>query len=367
MIYRNIDDLIIKGPTSKLGVGQIESLESGDIKCFTSGGETFDVNQYLVDGEYVFMNDGGSADTKYNRGKSNYSNHVFAFTTKQESLRPKFLYYYLKNNGALIETECFQGVGLKNLNKRLFGNFKVPIPSLNKQDWIIKILDKFTTLEAELEARKKQYEFYLNKVLLEHDVVYEHYKLSKLCRKIKTITWGSDAEYDYVDLSSISLGVNTIGTTEKINSQNAPSRARNIINTDDVLFATTRPLQKRIGMVPSTLNNQICSTGYCVLRSDTGTVMPKYLYFNLQGRRFYKYVETVQSGTAYPAVSNSKVMEYKIPVPPIEKQKELVNILSNFEKIVNGIFDGLPAEIEARRKQYEYYRNKLLTFEESES
>lgn len=90
--------------------------------------------------------------------------------------------------------------------------------------------------------------------------------------------------------------------------------------------------------------------------------MPQYLFFALTTSDFYNYVENNQEGAGYPAISNSKVKKYKIPLPPLAEQARIVAILDKFDKLVNDISEGLPAEIKARRKQYEYYREKLLTF-----
>ncbi len=78
-------------------------------------------------------------------------------------------------------------------------------------------------------------------------------------------------------------------------------------------------------------------------------------------------MESVQKGSAYPAVSDSDVKKYKIPIPPLVEQERIVAILDRFDALVNDITQGLPAEIAARRKQYEYYRDKLLTFKEKVS
>ena len=121
---------------------------------------------------------------------------------------------------------------------------------------------------------------------------------------------------------------------------------------------------KRITIVPEKYDNQICSTGYCVLRPNLDKIIPEWLYYNLQTNKYYDYVESFQQGASYPSISDSAVKSYKIPIPPLTKQEQIVNVLSKFDKLVNDISEGLPAEIEARRKQYEYYRNKLLSFEE---
>ena len=83
--------------------------------------------------------------------------------------------------------------------------------------------------------------------------------------------------------------------------------------------------------------------------------------------KFKNYVEENQSGSAYPAITDNKVKEFKIPIPPIEKQKEIVAILDKFDTLTNSISEGLPREIELRQKQYEYYRDLLLSFPKEQS
>ena len=109
-------------------------------------------------------------------------------------------------------------------------------------------------------------------------------------------------------------------------------------------------------------HNQICSTGFCVLRANQKELLPKFLFFILTTAGFANYVENNQEGAGYPSISNSVVKKYKIPIPPLTEQNRIVAILDKFDKLVNDISVGLPAEIQARRKQYEYYRGKLLDF-----
>ncbi len=152
---------------------------------------------------------------------------------------------------------------------------------------------------------------------------------------------------------------------QTITSENAPSRAQQIVNTNDILFGTTRPTLKRYTIIGENLNNQICSTGFCVLRPNTDLILPKYLFFLLKSNSFYLYVENNQEGAGYPSISNSKVKNFTFPLPSLEEQERIVNILDQFDALVNDIKTGLPAEIKARRAQYEYYRKKLLTFQKT--
>ena len=150
--------------------------------------------------------------------------------------------------------------------------------------------------------------------------------------------------------------------TETINSSNSPSRAQQIVFEDDVIFGTTRPTLKRFCFIPEKYDGQICSTGFCILRADTNKVLPKYLYFSITTSTFNAYVKHNQEGASYPSISNIKVKQFQIPIPPLAEQARIVSILDKFDTLVNSISEGLPREIELRQKQYEYYRDYLLSF-----
>ncbi|NMB01292.1 MAG: restriction endonuclease subunit S, partial [Firmicutes bacterium] len=162
-----LQTLWVRGPKSKVGVRKAQAMTEGTVPCYTSGEAVYKVTEYLVDGDYIFVNDGGSADFKYHEGKAYYTDHVVAITTK-ESIKAKYLYYYLQNTKEYIDANLFRGSGLKNLSITELGNYLIPLPPLPVQEEIVRILDTFTELiaelkaelKAELAARKKQYEFY---------------------------------------------------------------------------------------------------------------------------------------------------------------------------------------------------------------
>ena len=251
----------------------------------------------------------------------------------------------------------------------VYSKFQIPIPPLPIQKEIVTILDSFTQLEAELEARRAQYAYYRAKLLNFNNKRggYNWLTLRELCLKTDNMKWkeNDNIDFKYIDLSSVDRMSNKITETQIITSQNAPSRAQQIVRNNDVIFGTTRPTLKRYCLITPEYDGQICSTGFCVLRANTEMILPKYLFFVLTTSDFYNYVENNQEGAGYPAISNSKVKEYKMAVPSIEEQNRIVEVLDKFDSLVNDISIGLPAEIDGRRKQYNYYRGKLLTFKQS--
>ncbi|MBR3313903.1 MAG: restriction endonuclease subunit S [Atopobiaceae bacterium] len=184
--------------------------------------------------------------------------------------------------------------------------------------------------------------------------------LEELCEKTTNIKWreAGAAEYSYIDLTSVDIRLRRIVDTSSVNAGNAPSRAQQIVQTGDVVFATTRPTQMRVCVIPQEYDGQICSTGFCVLRPSQ-CITTNYLMHALGTGDFCKYLEDNQTMGNYPAISNKKLLKYRIPVPPMEVQQEIVRVLDSFAK--------LEAELEVRRHQYVYYRDKLFDFAGRES
>lgn len=243
----------------------------------------------------------------------------------------------------------------------------IPIPPLDVQAEIVRILDAFTAVTAELTAelnmREKQYQYYRDKLLTfsDNEIIWK--SLGDLVLPTQNIKWKETlSSYRYIDLSSVDKVNNNIGETLEISSKNAPSRAQKIVKEADIIFATTRPTQMRVAIIPKQFNEQIASTGYCILRANQEEVIPKWIYYNLSLARFKAYLEENQSGVAYPAISDGLVKEFMIPVPSLKEQKRIVEILDKFEALTHSITEGLPKEITLREQQYEYYREQLIDF-----
>lgn len=331
------------------------------------------INSYDYEGDYLtWTTDGANAGSIFYRtGKFSITNVCGLLSVKVDYVNLKFLYYYLS---IVAKKYVNEGMGNPKLMSNVMAKIKVAVPPLPVQEEIVKVLDTFTELGKELgkelEKRKQQYEYYRNKLLTsenmknKQDIMFR--PLDDVCNKVSTIRWkdNRDKEYKYIDLSSLNRDNNTIEETTIITNENAPSRAQQIVKKGDVLFGTTRPTLKRYCIVPDEYDNQICSTGYCVLRANTDIILPKYLFFSLTTDSFYKYVFEKQSGAGYPSISDALVKKYTIPIPPLDEQERIVEILDKFDSLVNGISEGLPAEVNARKQQYEHYRNKLLTFDE---
>ena len=251
-----------------------------------------------------------------------------------------------------------------------YANKLIPIPPLPVQTEIVKILDALTALTSELTSelilRQKQYEYYREKLLSEEELGKVGFKwktLEELVEKTQNIRWKNNTKtYRYIDLTSVDRENNNITGTTEINALNAPSRAQKIVKENDVIFATTRPTQQRVALISKEFSDEIASTGYCVLRAKTNIVLPKWLFYFLSTINFKNYVEENQSGSAYPAISDSKVKEFRIPIPEVTIQQSIIEKLDKFYSLTNSLLHGLPKEINNRKKQYSYYQKELLNF-----
>ena len=342
---------------------------------------------------------------------------------KIENFSPRFLFHILTSDmfkSHLAKVSAASSSTINNINNDTWKNFQIPVPPLAVQEEIVRILDKFTSLTAELTAeltaRRKQYEYYRDALLTPpftsvrfdyahrpttdrnnnqlrvlgstgsptkarllsgaeasnveasegtREAKVEMKKLGEICQQISNIKWKYEKNsFQYIDLTSVDRETHEIINTTKIDSSNAPSRALQIVKENDVLFGTTRPMLKRSTFISKEFDGQICSTGYCVLRPNQEIVKPRYIYHHINSSLFYQYVETHQQGASYPAISDADVKNFTIPLPPLSVQQRIVNVLDNFDAICSDLKIGLPAEIDARKKQYEYYCDLLLTFAE---
>lgn len=184
--------------------------------------------------------------------------------------------------------------------------------------------------------------------------------IGEVIHRTTNIKWAEveDEEYRYIDLTSVDRITHTIAETQIITRENAPSRAQQVVRVGDVIFGTTRPMLKRYTLIPPEYDGEICSTGYCVLRPNTEIVLSNFLFHLLGTDDFYVHVEANERGASYPAITDGAVKAFRVPVPPVEVQREIVRVLDAF----TALEAELEAELEARRRQYHYYRDRLLAF-----
>ena len=364
--YKPIGELIVKAPKSSSGVGNIALMNKGNIKAFTSGNKSFFVDKYLVDGEYIYMNDGGQADVKYGFGKAYYSDHVFAFTSNVMNVR--FLFHYLLKISDLINKDYFRGGGIKNLVKVDFMKIEIPVPPKEVQDEIVRILDNFTNLTAELTAeltaRKKQYDYYSEKFFSE--IQSPIFKISDICSVYDGIH--QTPKYKAFGIPFVSVeNIEDIYSTTKF------------ISTEDFAKYKVKPQKNDVFMTRITagiigkcfvIEKDIDIAYYvslALLRPNINLILPKYLKLYIESGYGKKELDKyILHNATPPKINKDAIGMVMIKVPTLSEQRKIVSILDSFYNNCNDIKDGLPLEIELRQKQYEYYRDKLLNFKRLE-
>lgn len=254
-------------------------------------------------------------------------------------VNPKYIYY-------LMQTIDFDSTTHKRYWISKYSKIIVKLPSKDEQEKEVAKLDKIFAYLEELSDNYndllKLKNNLINK-LLDNYLYNEDYEIKPIedvvlkTEKIKQQDIDTGNEYLYVDLSSVDRATHNIGNTQRVSKNNIPSRAKQIILEDDILFGTTRPLLKRTCIVPKKYNKQLASTGFCVLRADKTQVLPEWIYYNLWSFKFYDYIEPFQRGSSYPAVSDKQVKQYEITVPPIDVQKNYIGKLKDIFNLIQDI------------------------------
>lgn len=285
-------------------------------------------------------------------------NSCYSIDVIDENVDWNYIYYCLKNGEVKLLGEQQKG-GIPAVSKKQVEQFKIPLPPLPIQQEIVRILDTFTNLTAELTAeltaRRKQYEYYRDELLKTGEQVslYEVAQYSKDRILASELT---DENYVGVD----NLLPNKQG---KIKSEHTPIEGKFTgFVKGDILIGNIRPYLKKIWF-----SDCVGGTNGDVLTIrviDKERVLPRFLYFALSTESFFNYDMNNAKGAKMPRGDKKAVMNYQFYLPSLEIQEKVVSILETFDNLCNGFEYGLPAEIYARQQQYEYYRDELLNFKE---
>ena len=164
---------------------------------------------------------------------------------------------------------------------------------------------------------------------------WEWKKLSELIEKTSKANPSEDFpddNFEYIDISSIDNENKVIISTKTMKGRDAPSRARQVVKSGDLLVSTVRPNLNAVALIPPKYDNEICSTGFCILRTDKQQIIPEYLYLISRSEYFISSLVKACSGANYPAVRSSDVKSVLIPLPPLPTQRRIVAILEKAEQ-----------------------------------
>jgi type I restriction enzyme S subunit len=282
-----------------------------------------------------------------------------------QSVLPRFAFYYCFLLGEWCKQHIHQG-GFASVDMEGFKKYPFPIPSLSEQERIVGILDTFTAsidnLKEQIAQRRKQYEYYRDELLdLEGKEGVEMKTLGEVCI-IKNGYTPSTKNSDFWDGGTLSwFTLEDIRKNGRILNDAIKHitplgvKKGGLFSANSIIVSTTATIGEYALILTDFLCNQQIS---CLSIKDTNIVLPKFLYF-LAPHIGEWCKKNVNGGGSLLIVSTNKLQKVTIPIPSLSEQQRIVSILDTFEASIQN----LEAQLEQRQKQYEYYRNKLLTFE----
>ena len=281
----------------------------------------------------------------------------------------KYVYFFLKHNQERI-FGTKKGSGVPHVHGSSIAKFLIPIPPLPIQQEIVRILDTFTgldaELQAELEARKKQYEHYRNQLLKFEGKEVEWKTLGEVCQFVRG-PFGGAIKKDCFIASGYAVYEQQhaiYGNTDIryfISDEKYKELRRFEVMPGDLIMSCSGTMGK-IAIIPE--NAPIGVINQALLKFTVRKlVRNRYFKYYFETKISQQMNNEAKGGAIKNVASVGVLKKINIPIPPLPEQDRIVSILDRFEALVNV---ELPAEIAARRKQYEYYREKLLTFKRAE-
>lgn len=347
----------------------------------------------------MIINVGASAGTVGFCDKAFWSSDGCFCLSHSADVQSKFAYYYLSNNQKDFVSKV-RHAGIPTLDAKVIRDYVIPVPPIEVQDEIVRILDTFSAhaaeLQAELQARKEQYEYYRNLLLTFNPSACGCGTDGE--QEIKVTTWGGHS-YEIAWKTMGEIGKFFGGLTGKSKSDFTNGNARfisymnvytnialnqhleefvyigkdekqNTLEYGDAIFTGSSETPDECGMssvvttVPSEplYLNSFCF-GYRL--ENKSLFVPDFLKHLLRSKSVRSQIAKTANGVTRFNVSKALFAKIVLPIPPYELQMKIASILDRFETLVNDLTQGLPAEIAAVKEQYEYYRNKLLTFKKA--
>lgn len=364
---------------AKLSRGKVMSKQfleenKGEYPVYSSqtanNGEIGRISSFEYDGEYItWTTDGANAGTVfYRKGKFSITNVCGLVEINSAQLLTKFVYYYLT-----ISTKKYvsSGMGNPKLMSNVMGKIKIPIPPLEIQEKIVQILDKFTDyvtelaseLASELALRQKQYSYFRDYLLNfdedgsggANNKVYqvEWKMLNEYLKKGKgTKITASQMKLLHKDGAPIRIFAGG-KTYADVNYGDIPDKD---IHTEEAIVVKSRGIiDFEYCTEPFSFKNEFWSYS-----SDNENINLRYIYHYLVHNK--EHFQNIANNMQMPQISSNDTEKFKIPVPSLEIQSRIVQVLDNFDTVCHDLNIGLPKEIELRQKQYEFFREKLLTF-----
>lgn len=309
---------------------------------------------------YVSWNEGN-----YFRGNLNYS----ATIKDKSKLSARFLYFYLKNNSVEIEKLCTFN-GIPALNKENLEKLTIPIPPLEIQEEIVKILDKFTDyvteLTTELTLRQKQYNYYRDKLFTFEGEEVEWKTLGEIAtiqrgaspRPISKFLTDNEDGVPWIKIGDTNVNSKFVENTNQKITKEGAKKSRLLKKGDFILSNSMSFGRPYILKIDGAIHD-----GWASISDFEDFVISDYLYHYLVLNKTQQYWASKINSGSVSNLNSEIIKSLNVPIPSFEVQLKIVKFLDYFNELTSNLSEGLPKEIGLRQKQYEYYRDKLLSFD----
>ena len=341
-----------------------------------------DLSSYVVQKDDIVVAMSGATTGKIGINTTNeilYLNQrVGKFIPQEKVLNRFYLYHWLMSQSGNIMKAALGSGAQPNLSTATMKKFRIPLPPLPVQCEIVRILDNFTALTsaltAELTAQRKRYSGLLNSLLSYEGHSAQDGVLWKKLGDIAEIARGGNLQKkDFVDSGFPCIHYGQIYTkygvyaTETLTfvEETVGANSKKAVTGDIIMAVTSENIEDVCKSLAWLGDRDVAVSGHTAIIHHNQN--PKYLSYYFLTEHFYKQKCRLVHGTKVMEVTPSKLNDILIPIPSLEEQQRIVDILDRFDKLCNDLSEGLPAEIAARQKQYEYYRDKLLTFKEKKA
>ena len=364
--FYTIDELI----TLDFGTRITKSKDAGTIyPVYGGGGASFRTDNYNREDKYVVSRFAMSEKcVRYVSGKFWMLDSGFTYSVKDESLLSyKYISYWLLNAQQEIYA-CSSQSAQRNLKTAEFKRFEVPVPPMEIQEAIVEILDKFTNLEAELEAeleaRTLQYEYYRDSLFEALDC--PRVPLGSFAQLVRGSgmpkTDFSESGVGAIHYGQIytKFGTATAEVIAHVPEEKAKKLA--VVNPGDVIVANTSENLEDVCKAVAWVGESDIVTGGHATVIKAPEQNAKFISYYMATGQFNKDKRRHAFGTKVIDVAPKNLAKIEFPLPSLEEQQRIVDILDRFDALTSSLSEGLPAELAARRSQYEYYRDQLLSF-----
>ncbi len=340
-------------------------------------------NDWEYDEEAIIIPGEGGVGDIYHYIKGKYALHqrVYRVHFEDPIVNTRFAYYYFKSNFKRFIIRKAVSATVTSIRKPMIEDFEIPVPPLEVQEEIVRILDTFTELTAELTAeltdRKKQYEYYRDTLLTFDDNNPLHSLISRYCPNgveyhktsdlVRMSFWLMpetprfiEDGIPYITSKNVKNGVINFESAKYIDCEDFAEISKNRPICEGDMLITMIGTIGEVAIVKG--NTKFYGQNLYLLRFDKTKIINKYYYYFITSEKIRNSIISRKNPSSQGYIKAGNIENLQIPVPPLEVQNQIVQILDRFDALCNDLTQGLPAEIEVRRKQYEYYRDQLLTF-----